>query len=452
MHRYNEETDATVREIVDYAVARIKMDPPPLDGPLSDKELESRVGDTITAAGLGPHEALRVFTEELAPAVISVDNPRFLAFVPTAPTKSSILFDLAVSASSIFGGTWLEASGAIFAENQALAWLAGLAGLPAGAGGVFVSGGSAANLSALVAARHTAEASGRERPNRWRVAASTEAHSSVLSALRVMDAAVLTVPADDHGRLTERAVREALDRAPDAEVDGLFAIVATAGTTNPGTVDDLAGVAAVCRERGLWLHVDGAYGGAALAAPSVRDRFAGIEHADSFVIDPHKWLFAPYDCAALLYARPIEAARAHMQEAGYLDHINALTEWSPAHYAFHLSRRARGLPFWFSLASHGTDAYVEAIETTLRLTRETAEEIRRRPQLELIMEPELSVVLFRRTGWSSSDYTEWSDRLLRDQVAFVAPTTWDGERALRLCFVNPLTTIEDVREILDSIG
>ena len=451
MHKFTEETDGIVRAVVDYAVARIRMDPPPLDRPLPQKELEERVGETITAKGLGPDRAFQLFAEELAPAVISVDNPRFLAFVPAAPTKSSILFDLVVSAASIFGGTWLEGAGAVFAENQALAWLTGLAGMPDGAGGVFVSGGSAGNLSGLVAARRAMQERRDDRPARWRVAASASAHSSVWAAARVMDGEVLAVPDDERGRLTGANLRAALERASSEERDGLFGVVATAGATNTGVVDDLAGVAEVCRERGVWYHVDAAYGGAALAAPSVRNLFDGIEFADSLVIDPHKWLFAPFDCAALLYARPLEGARAHMQEASYLDDVNVLTEWSPAHYAFHLSRRARGLPFWFSLASHGTDAYSRAIEAVLEVTRRAADEIRSRTKLELVLEPDLSVLLFRRAGWGPQDYSAWSERLLQEQVAFVVPSSWKGERVARLCFVNPRTTVEDVRAILDTM-
>ncbi len=452
MHRYDEESEAIAQAALDYARRRITMDPPPLDGPLPEEVLRERVGQTITERGLGGLEALRVFVEELAPATISIDHPRFAAFVPAAPTKAAILFDLVVSASSIFGGTWLEGAGAVYAENQALAWFAGLTGLPEGAGGVFVSGGSAANLSGLVAARHAIAGRRGGRPARWRIACSVHAHSSVGAAARVMDADVLSVPEDERGRLTGPNLRAALARATPEERDALFAVVATAGTTNGGIVDDLAGVAEVCAEEGLWFHVDGAYGGAALAAPSVRHLFDGVERADSFVVDPHKWLFAPFDCAALLYARPLEAAHAHMQEAAYLDDVNVLCEWSPAHYAHHLSRRPRGLPFWFSLATHGTTAYRDAVETVLALTRAAAAEIRGRSDLDLLLEPELSVVLFRRRGWGNAEYGAWSERLLREQVAFVLPTTWGSERVGRFCFVNPRTTIEDVRAILDTMG
>jgi glutamate/tyrosine decarboxylase-like PLP-dependent enzyme len=267
-----------------------------------------------------------------------------------------------------------------------------------------------------------------------------------------MDVEVLPAAADDRGRLTGEGLRTALAAAAEEELDGLFAVVATAGTTNVGIVDDLAGVADVCAERGLWLHVDAAYGGAALAAPSARPLFDGIERADSLVIDPHKWLFAPYDCAALLYRDPSLAAAAHTQEAAYLDDVNTSGEWNPTHYAYHLTRRLRGLPFWFSLASHGTDAYRAGIEQILQLTRSVADRIRERPNLELVVEPELSVVVFRRRGWSGPDYVSWSQRLLDEQTAFVLPSTWKGERVMRFCFVNPLTTVDQVVVLLDSMG
>jgi glutamate/tyrosine decarboxylase-like PLP-dependent enzyme len=452
MHRFTEDTEEEARAIVDYALARIRMDPPPIDGPLTEAELESRVGETVTPKGIGSGEALRLFAEVLAPACISVDNPRFLAFVPAAPTKDAILFDLVVSASSIFAGTWLEAAGSTYAENQALAWLIELAGMPPGAGGVFVSGGTAGNLSGLVAARHAITERRGGRPARWSVLLSAEAHSSVATAAKVMDADVLTVPTDERGRMTGASLRATLEALPEDVRGSVFAVVANAGATNSGAVDELDAVAHIAADNDLWLHVDAAYGGAAMAAPSARAQFKGIERADSMVIDPHKWLFAPYDCAALLYARPREALYAHMQQASYLDEVNVVDTWNPMHYAVHLSRRARGLPFWFSLAANGTDAYVDAIEAVLSVTHEAAEEIRRRPELELVMDPQLSVVLFRRLGWSSEDYSAWCERLLADGVAFLVPTAWRGERMMRFCFVHPRTTVDDVRAILDTMA
>jgi L-2,4-diaminobutyrate decarboxylase len=449
MHGLTNETERLARHVLDLVLARQRQDPWPLGGAATANELAERVGPTITSEGLSGPEALRRWVEELAPATVAADHPRYLAFIPHAPTDASVLFDLLVGASGIYAGSWLEAAGAVYAENEALRWLADIAGFPAGAGGAFVPGGTLGNLSALHAARHTALVRrGGLRPTRWRIATSAEAHSSVTQAARVLDVDVIDVPVDASHRLTGAHLRDALDADVDDEV---FAVVASAGATNLGVIDDLASIAAICRERGIWLHVDGAYGLAALAAPSMRPVFAGIELADSFIVDPHKWLFAPYDCCALLYREPGQARAAHSQSAAYLDAITARDEWNPADYAVHLSRRARGLPFWFSLAVHGSDAYAEAIETTLAVTRQVAEQIRARPYLELLLEPELSVLVFRRLGWSAMDYDDWSARLFATGAAFVIPTRVQGEPAARIVILNPRTTAEDIALVLDAM-
>ncbi len=451
MHSYDAAVDRVADKMVAYATDRIRMDPP-LDGFRSPEELLADAGQTITARGLGGDEALRIFTDILAPATISQDSPRNLSFVPSGPTPAAVLFDLVVSASCVCPESWQEGSGVIFAENQALRWLADLAGLPESAGGVFVSGGSAGNLSGLVAARETAmrarDAAGLGRPARWSLVTSYEAHSSVKLAARVMDVEVITVPGDERGRLTGAALRTLF---ADGVPDGVFAISTTAGTTNVGVVDDLAGVAAVCQEHGIWMHVDAAYGGAALAAPSVRAIFDGIEHADSLVIDPHKWLFSPYDCAALIYRNPQLAKQVHTQKAAYLDVLQANDEWNPSDYAYHLTRRARGLPFWFSLATHGTQAYSNAVETTLATAHRAAELVDAHPDLQLCMTPELSVVVFRRNGWTLKNYEAWSIDVLARNIAYVVPTVHEGQPALRFCIVNPTTSVSHIRAILATL-
>jgi len=447
MHRHTEETERLAEAILAYAEDRFRLDPVPLDGALPPEELERRTGPTITEDGMGAEQALRLFTDVLAPACISIDHPRFLSFIPCAPTEAATLFDLVVGASSIFGGTWLEAAGAIHAENHALRWISDLAGLPDGAGGVFVQGGTLGNLSALVTARHAARTTQRA-PQRWAVATSDQAHSSISSAAAVMDVDVVPVPSDQDGHMRGDALAATLEDADD----GVFAVVATAGTTNLGAVDRIDEAADVCAARGLWLHVDGAYGGAALAAPSVRALFSGIERADSFVVDPHKWLFAPFDCCALLYRKPELARVAHTQTAGYLEPVQT-GEWNPCDYAINLTRRARGLPFWFSLAAHGTRAYTDAIERTLAVARYAASEIRRRDRThELLHEPDLSVVVFRRLGWSAEDYYGWSERLSKANFAFVVPTTHGDETVTRFAIVNPRTTEADVSAILDTMA
>ncbi|MDP1805410.1 MAG: pyridoxal-dependent decarboxylase, partial [Acidimicrobiales bacterium] len=206
----------------------------------------------------------------------------------------------------------------------------------------------------------------------------------------------------------------------------------------------------VCRRHGVWMHVDGAYGGAALAAPSARHRFAGIEHADSFIVDPHKWLFAPFDACALLYREPAVAKACHAQHADYLEVLYG-AEWNPSDYAVHLSRRARGLPLWFSLAAYGAGAYADAVETCLRTAREAADLVRAAPHVELVLEPELSVVVLRRPGWSAEDYRNWSLDLLARGEGFVVPSAHRGEPVLRLCIVNTRSSAADVAAILDSM-
>jgi len=285
VHHFDETTEQIAQLCFDYAIERLRMDPAPLDHPRTLAELTATVGPTIAAAPQDPETVLGWFRDTLAPACISCDSPGFLSFIPCAPTKASQLFDIVISASAICGSDWLEAAGAIYAENQALRWIADLADFPPAAGGTFVSGGSAGNLSALVAAR-SAAAERRDRPARWRVALADQAHSSLVNTLRIMDVDPLVVPTGPDDRLTGAALRHALDGDPDAA--DVCAVVATAGTTNTGTIDDLTGVADVAHEHDVWVHVDGAYGLAGLAAPSVRDKFHGIERVDSFVVDPHK--------------------------------------------------------------------------------------------------------------------------------------------------------------------
>jgi glutamate/tyrosine decarboxylase-like PLP-dependent enzyme len=453
VHRFDPQTSpAIVDSVLAYAADRLRLDPVPLDGSRTREELLATAGETITPEGLGADRALEVFADVLAPSCLSTDHPRYLSFIPCAPTKEAAAFDVVVGASSIYGGSWMEGSGAVYAENETLRWIADLAGLPPEAGGVFVNGGTVGNLSALVAARHTARLKRAEegsavRP--WRVAATYGAHSSVQAACDVMDAELVTVDADHRWRLSGESLRKAVhEHGPET----FFAVVATAGTTNFGIIDDLASVAQVCRELGLWFHVDGAYGGAALAAPSVREKFVGVEQADSFIVDPHKWLFAPFDCCALIYRNPALARAAHTQHASYLEVLSDAPDWNPTDYSVGLTRRARGLPLWFSLAAHGTRAYTDAVERTLAVAGFAEAEIERRPYLEALRERELSVMVFRRLGWEASDYRAWSDRLLAQELAFVVPTSHDGETVTRLAIVNPLTSEDDITAILDTMA
>jgi glutamate/tyrosine decarboxylase-like PLP-dependent enzyme len=444
------EYDEAMTELIfAYCRERLADDPVELDfGGVFPVEFTERLAGVIGPDGHDPGAVLRLFAEVLAPAVISADSPRFLSFIPAAPTKASLLFDMVVSCSSLNGISWMEAAGAVAAENQVLRFLADKAGLPAGAGGCFVSGGSLGNLSALVVARDTARLRLPEpSTGRPRVVVSADAHSSVTKALNVIGADPLVVPVLDH-RLTGEALEAALAR--EETTGDIVAVVATAGTTNAGIIDDLDGIGAVAEARRLWFHVDAAYGGAAILAPLSRWKFKGIERADSLIVDPHKWLFAPFDCCALLYRDPPLAKAVHAQQADYLDVIQG-EEWNPSDYSIHLSRRARGLPIWFSLAVNGSDAYGEAIERSVTTAAECAAYIKSTEHLELLLEPDLSIVLFRRRGWTAEDYQRWTVELLAAQVAFVTMTVWEGEPAARFAILHPDTSMLMLEEILATM-
>ncbi len=398
--------------------------------------------DAIRADGIGIDAALAIVDDVLLPNNVALDHDRFLAYIPAAPATTAALFDAVVGAWSFSGESWQEAGAAVAAEGAVLTWLSGLAGLPEQAGGCFVSGGSAGNLSGLAVGRDVWRRA-RASDARVRMAGAAAAHSSVVKAAELLDLDVVLVGGDERGRLTADTLRPHLDG------DDIGIVAATAGATNTGAIDDLTGVADLCAERGAWLHVDAAYGGGALCAPELRARFAGIERADSLVIDPHKWLFAPLDCAAVLYRDPAAASRTHRQLAGYLDafgdeHVN------PSDLAFHLTRRTRGLPLWFSLLVHGTNAYASAVRAGVELARAAADLVRRLgPPLHLVMEPELSVVLFERDGWARADWDRWSADALADGLAFVTPTTWDGRPAGRMAFLHPQTGLPAVRLLLE---
>ena len=447
MHSWTERTDLFAHSVIGYAIERLQLRKDTTWGAAPAAELAAQLEHVLSAEGVGGMEAMRVFRDVLMPACRPLDDPMNLAFVPAAPSVASTMFDLVVSASSIFAGYWEAGAGAIAAENQALRWLSDLAGFPPSAGGVFVSGGSAANLSAMVTARgaHLAKYG---RGKRLAFAATREVHASARAAARVMDVDVVDVDVDERGRMSANALRVALDAANDHQV---FAVLATGGTTNAGMVDPLDEIAGVCDECDLWLHVDGAYGLAALCAPTARDHFAGIERADSFGVDPHKWLFTPYDCAALVYRQPELAAAVHAQHGDYLDAIDR-GEWNPSDYAYHLSRRARGLPLWFGLATYGTEAYTNAVEQGLATARAFAAAVDRHPAFELLLEPALSIVLFKRNGWTLDDYNAWSHARAREGVALIVPTSWQGEACFRICVIDPRTDIAALVPLLDDMA
>lgn len=437
-------SDPLTRAAVDacFALARERIDTtdPPIGRTAGAASLTAALEGAITPNGIGVDAALALARDVITEYSVALDSPRFVALVPAAPALSAKAFDAVVAAMTYSPESWLEGAGPIAAENQALRVLADAAGLPSGAGGCFVSGGSAANLAALAVARDQGYGVGST------VVVGATAHASVARAAHLLGLRLVDVPVDESGRLRGDSVDEAL-----ARVAGVSAVVGAAGTTNAGTIDELDAIGAVCRDRGVWFHVDAAYGGGALLASSVRHRFAGIELADSVVIDPHKWLFSTLDCGALLYRDPERAIPTFRQEASYLELLHSEGGWNPSDYAFHLTRRARGLPLWFALAVHGTDAFTAAIERVLDLTRDAAAMVVRAPHLNLLADPTLSVVLFERAGWGDADYLAWARQLLAEQTAFVVPTRWQDRVIGRAVFLHPDTSLEVFEQVLEAM-
>lgn len=431
-------TDAMLR----WTAERIADGPDPRHGAQTFDVLEAVLGGSITRDGLGAEETFRLFTETIVPSTRPFGHPTSLSFVASAPSRAALSFDAALGAAGIFAGNWDGGSGAIHAENQALRWLSDLAGWPASSGGVFVAGGTLGNLSALHAARDW-RARRQARGERWAIICSAEAHSSIHAVARVMDVDVRIVETDATGRMTADAAASHVSTAT-------FAIVANAGATNCGAVDDIDGLADLANANGLWLHLDGAYGGAAMADPAMRPLFDGVERAHSLIVDPHKWLFAPYDSCALIYRDARDGAAAHGQRAVYLDAVDQ-THWNPSDYALHLTRRARGLPLWFSLAAHGATAYEKAIARTRIIAEEIAAGIAAMPGVDLLLGPQLTVLLFKPHDLSEDEMIVWAETHRRSGALLCLPTRWRGEMVFRICVVNPETDVAEILETLETL-
>ena len=453
MHKFDDQASKILLKVLSHTIERLSMDPPTLDYPKSVDFFEKNAPSLITEAGNSIDKVFDQYKNTIEQSIISADSPRNLSFIPAAPTKASMIFDLVVSAGSLNGISWQEASGAVWVENQVIRWIADLVGLPEDAGGCFVAGGTNGNLSSLVVAREEHRKKHKGNSKRLAIICSDQTHSSVKSTAKVMDCDVIVVPTNDSFQLTRESIENELKvhSKKYKELD-IFAIVATAGTTNLGVIDDIYGISEYAKSNKIWLHVDGAYGGAGLLSPKVKDLFSGIEHADSFIVDPHKWLFAPFDCAAVIYRNKHLASEVHSQQANYLDILHDEEAGdNPSDYAFHLTRRARGLPMWFSLSVYGIKAYRQAVESSLNIAIYAADEIKKSSYLTLLIEPSLSVVAFERENWGWEECKNWSTEQLKKQVCFVVPSLVRGKPVFRFAFLNPETSKEIVDEILLSL-
>jgi aromatic-L-amino-acid decarboxylase len=343
--------------------------------------------------------------------------------------------------------SWAGASGTATVELVAVDWLRELLGLPGGTQGLLMSGGSLSNMTALAAARHTIGPGVAYM--------SDQTHASIRRALDALgfptdDMRVL--PSDDSLRLTAAAVREAVNRDRGEGRDPRF-IIATAGTTNTGAIDELEGLAELAADEALWFHVDGAYGAPAALCEPGRRALRGIERADSLVLDPHKWLFAPYDVGCLFVRRPGTLERAFGMRPEYLADVRALD--AEVHFgdrSLELTRRSRALKLWLMFKVYGARRIADGVQRGIELAELTQELLEHDPDWEVVTPAQLGIVTFTRRGWSAEDHAEHAAAMSQSGYAAVTSTDLRGRPALRLCTINPRTTEDDIAETLRRLS
>ena len=439
---------ALTRVIAD---AWASFDAPRAAEPGLDPALAERLASALPDAP-GDAEAALADAARVLDASVSPSRPLFLAYIGSSGLEMGVL--ASALAATYDTNLATSAGGADRVEEQALRWVAEFVGFPL-AEGAFTSGGMTSNLTALLAARERALPGARYDgvgARRAAVYCSDEAHHSIVRAVETCglgSRAVRRIPLDGARRMDPAALGAALARDVAAGVIPV-AVVATAGTTLTGAVDPLDAIADVCAEHGTWLHVDGAYGLPAAAAPSAAALFAGLDRADSATLDAHKWLGVQKSCSAVLLREPgrLEAAFGH--EERYMLHDGDIA--NPVDRTLEYSRPLRSLRLWMAFRAHGAAQYRAWIEGTLAHARRLAELVRASPHFELLHEPMLSTVCFRHAPPGAEDLDAHNVRLARamqrDGRIFLAPAAVDGRACLRACFVNFRTTPAEVPLVL----
>jgi glutamate/tyrosine decarboxylase-like PLP-dependent enzyme len=402
--------------------------------------------------------ALERLFEEVTPYLARVDHPRFLAFIPSSGTWPGALGDLVASALDVYAASWAEGAGPAQLELTVLDWFKQWVGLPSDADGVLTTGGSQANLQALACARELRAGAMRDDLILY---VPDQSHSSIARAARVLGfrpGQVRVLPTDRSFRLRPETLATALD------VDlarGLtpVAAVANAGSTSTGAVDPLAELAEIARTRSTWLHVDAAYGGFATLTERGRRALAGVEFADSVTMDPHKLLYQPFECGALLVREPDALRRAFEVIPPYLrDTRVGDGEVNFGDRGIQLTRTTRAFKVWLSIQTLGLRAFRAAVDRSLDLAEHAARSVEASPELELTAPPMLGIVCFRRR-FPEEPEAEWARlnaRLAADLeasgVGFVSSTTLRGRYTLRICPLNHTTRQEHVDQILDFLS
>jgi aromatic-L-amino-acid/L-tryptophan decarboxylase len=415
-----------------------------------DAELADLLGPPSELPGM-PDAVLDEAIERILPLAARVDHPRFMAYIPSAPTWPSVMADLLASGFNTFQGTWQGSAGPSRIELEVVDWFRTWLGMPAGSSGVFTSGGSMANALALVAAREAAADRARRAGVAFRpsVILSDQGHASLVRAARlagVSDEGVRVLATGTDLRLDPSDVRGALEADRAAGWTPIL-VAANAGATSTGIVDPLGALARVCRDQEVHFHVDAAYGGFAVLDAEGAALLEGIDAADSVTLDPHKWLFQPFACGCLVVRDPAFLTRAFRMAPEYMqDTALGDPQVNFSDRGVELTRPFRALKVWMSVRSFGLGAFREAVGTGLRLAAHAERRIRDSDALEVVTPAALGIVTWRARGQGEDEalHVRIRDVLAAGNVAFLSSTRIHGEHALRFCILNPALTAADV--------
>ncbi len=425
----------------------------------SRSDLEVRLAEPAPAAGGDFDELLARLDRDVLPFVGHFDHPRFFGYIPGAGTWPAALGDLIAAATNIDSGAWREASGPSQLELTVLDWFREWIGYPADAAGILVSGGSAANLTAIACAREALVG-----PMSPRIVAYTsdQTHSSLARAARHLGFRpdqLRVIATDERFRIRTDDLAAAIDA--DADAGRLpFLVIANAGTTNTGAVDDLTSIAAICRERGIWLHVDGAYGAFAVLTERGRAAMPGLDLADSVTLDPHKWLAMPFEVGCLMVRDGAALERAFALHPEYLREFG--DEGRAVNFAdrgLQLTRASRAIKVWLAIQTFGVDAFRSVIDRCMDLALEAQRRIEADERLELVTTASLGIVTFRRRGEAGEPPHETDRRSERVVTALAAAgdvlvtsTVIHGRYAIRLCVLNHTSGLADVLAALERVA
>ena len=389
------------------------------------------------------------------------DHPRNFSFVPGPGNFVGAMADALSSALNVFCGAWIGPSGAAQIEIVTVEWLRQLFDFPDGAGGLFVSGGSMANLTCLAVARHQMIGN---NPTNAAIYFSDQTHSSVAKGLKILgfqQYQLRKIASDKDYCLPMEALRKKI--ASD-RLQGLvpFCVVANAGTTNAGAVDPLNEIADFCASEELWLHVDGAYGAPAALTEAGRMALHGMNRADSLTIDPHKWMFQPYEIGCALIRNRDHLKDTFKVSAEYLKIMEQSAEQPNfSDYGVQLTRGFRALKLWMSLKAFGVEAFRQAIGIGMKRAEETQELLMKNAAWEIITPAQLGILTFRYTapGKTASELDQLNSDMAQEMIesgyAMLSPTIMSGRTVLRMCAINPRTTSEDISGTiyrLEAIG